>query len=119
MTLANEVHITGKVATQPEQRGKGPIRFRLAHGGGGKGKDGSPWPTQFFTVITWHHSTVPAKGSRIEVWGKLREATWTAKDGTQRSAVEIVADAIQQEEEPEQTTSNIHGLRVTDADIPF
>ena len=119
MALTNEVRITGRVATEPERRGNGPVRFRLAHGGGGKRKDGTPWPTQFFSIISWHHSTVPAKGSRVEVWGKLREATWTAKDGTQKSAVEIVADAIQQEEEPKQTTANIHGLEVTDADIPF
>ena len=107
MPLTNEVHLNGKVATEPEKRGSGPIRFRLAHGGGGKRKDGTPWPTQFFSISVWDSALIEGltKGQRIEVFGTLRESTWTAQDGSKRSAIEIVADAIQSEENPASGTA--------------
>lgn len=121
MKLINEVHISGRVATKPEQRGKGPFKFRIAHGGGGKKKNGEPWQVQWFSVSVWDAKLVEGvtKGVPVEIFGKLRDASYVGKDGQQKSAFEIVADSIQQEEEPKQTTSNIHGLEVTDADIPF
>jgi single-strand DNA-binding protein len=124
MKLINELHISGRVGSDPEQKGNGPTRFRLAHGGGKK-KDGSDWPTQWFTVVSWDVAAVPTKGKRVEVWGKLRDASWTDKEGVKRTAVEIVADAIQQEEEctpasrSGRATTNLNGLKVTDDDIPF
>jgi len=43
------------------------------------------------------------KGAPVEVFGKLRDASYVAKDGQQKSAVEIVADAIlvHEKEKPE------------------
>src|SRR5262249_30714037 len=96
MKLTNEVHISGFVATEPQQSGRGPHRFRLSHGGGEK-KDGSRWPNQFFSVSVWD-TAVPGKGQRIELWGKLRQNDYTDKSGTRRENIEIIADAIQIEE---------------------
>lgn len=96
MSLVNEVRIFGRVATEPQQNGKGPFKFRLAHGGGSKRKDGTPWPTQWFSVSCWDAKVMAgiAKGDRVEIFGKLRDSSFTAQDGTKKYGVEIVADAI-------------------------
>jgi single stranded DNA-binding protein len=51
----------------------------------------------FFTVIVWrdqaeHAVESLAKGSRVVVVGRLRQRSWTAEDGSARSAVEVVAE---------------------------
>jgi single-stranded DNA-binding protein len=124
MALVNEIHLSGKVATEPKRFGKGPFKFRIGHGGGGKKKDGSPWPTQWFSVACWDTKLMKGvvKGASVEIFGKLRDASYVAKDGQQRSAVEIVADAIlvhEAEKQPAPITPNIHGQVITDDDIPF
>jgi hypothetical protein len=35
-----------------------------------------------------------AKGSRVVVVGRLQQRTWTAEDGSARSAVEVVAEEL-------------------------
>lgn len=124
MPLINEVHITGRIATDPLQSGRGPTKFRLAHGGGGKRKDGTPWPVQFFSVAAWDKKQVEGltKGRRIEISGKLRDASYVAKDSTARSAVEIVAESIVAEPEEKAQpplTPNVHGVVIEDSEIPF
>ena len=96
MKLINEVHISGKVATEPKQFGKGPSKFRIGHWGGGKKKNGDPWPVQWFSVSCWDAKLLEGvvKGASVELFEKLRDASYTAKDGTQKSAVEAVAEAI-------------------------
>jgi len=149
--LHNEIHICGRVATEPSRSGKGPFKFRIGHGGGGKRKDGSPWPVQWFSVACWSETAMEGvvKGARVELFGKLRDSTYTTQDGTVKYGTEIVADAIVTETKetaqppltPNQTArtdgaaaarailkpvekldsqpGNIHGLEVSDADIPF
>lgn len=124
MELKNEVRLSGRVGTDPKQFGRGPFKFRIGHGGGGKHKDGSPWPTQWFSVAVWDTKLLDglAKGVSIELTGKLRHASYVAKDGQQKSAVEIVAEAItvhEAQKQPAPITPNIHGQRITDEDIPF
>jgi len=124
MALVNEVHISGRVATDPKQFGKGPFKFRIGHGGGGQKKNGQPWPVQWFSVSCWDTKVIEGvvKGAPVEVFGKLRDASYVAKDGQQKSAVEIVADAIlvhEQEKPQPPITPNFHGQRITDDDIPF
>lgn len=134
MPLINGLRINGRVATEPAQQGKGPTKFRLAHGGGGKRKDGTPWPVQFFSVIVWDKALLEglSRGRQIEISGKLRDASYV-KDGVTRSAVEIIAESIQIEAsapspppltpDPNRKSGTeiktAHGVTVTDADIPF
>jgi single-stranded DNA-binding protein len=99
MKLTNEVHITGFVCTEPQQSGRGPYRFRLSHGGGKK-KDGTEWPTQFFSVIVWDTAQVPKKGDRVELFGKLHMSEFRDKAGNDRTSIEIVAESILVEEHP-------------------
>jgi single-strand DNA-binding protein len=53
----------------------------------------------FFSVIVWrdqaaHAAQSLAKGSRVVVIGWLQQRSWTAKDGSARSVVEVVADEL-------------------------
>jgi single-strand DNA-binding protein len=53
----------------------------------------------FFTVIVWrdqaeHAAHSLAKGSRVVVVGRLQQRSWTAKDGSARSTVEVVAEEL-------------------------
>jgi single-strand DNA-binding protein len=53
----------------------------------------------FFTVIVWrdqaeHAAQSLAKGSRVVVVGRLQQRSWTAEDGSARSAVEVVAEGL-------------------------
>jgi single-stranded DNA-binding protein len=41
-----------------------------------------------------HAAQSLAKGSRVVVLGRLQQRTWTAEDGSARSAVEVVADGL-------------------------
>lgn len=122
MPLVNELRIVGRICTTPEQKRRGPTRFRLAHGGGGQKSDGSKWPSQFFSAVCWDTKLAPqlSKGMLIELTGKVRDASYI-KDGVAKSAVEIVLDnftVLAGKTEPEKST-NIHGLEVSDSDVPF
>jgi single-strand DNA-binding protein len=53
----------------------------------------------FFTVIVWrdqaeHAAQSLSKGSRVVVIGRLQQRSWTAADGSARSAVEVVAEEL-------------------------
>jgi single-strand DNA-binding protein len=53
----------------------------------------------FFTVVVWrdqaeHAGQSLSKGSRVVVVGRLQQRTWTAEDGSARSAVEVVAEEL-------------------------
>jgi single-strand DNA-binding protein len=41
-----------------------------------------------------HASQSLAKGSRVVVLGRLQQRSWTAEDGSARSAVEVVAEEL-------------------------
>jgi single-strand DNA-binding protein len=50
-------------------------------------------------VVVWrdqadHASQSLTKGSRIVVVGRLQQRSWTAEDGSARSAVEVVAEEL-------------------------
>jgi single-strand DNA-binding protein len=53
----------------------------------------------FFTVIVWqdqaeHVAESLSGGSRVVVLGRLQQRSWTAEDGSARSAVEVVAEEL-------------------------
>ena len=53
----------------------------------------------FFTVVVWrdqaeHAAQSLSKGSRVVVVGRLQQRSWTAADGSARSAVEVVAEEL-------------------------
>ena len=53
----------------------------------------------FFTVIVWrdqaeHAAESLSKGSRVVIVGRLQQRSWTAKDGSARSVVEVVTEEL-------------------------
>ena len=40
-------------------------------------------------------SRILAKGMKVAIEGKLRQSTWTAKDGSKRSKLEVIVDEIE------------------------
>ena len=141
MALVNEIHLIGRACSDPEQKGAGPTKFRIAHGGGTSGA-GKVYPTEFFSVICWHKTqgAQVRKGAELELWGKLKDSTWTGRDGVKHYSTTIVAEVIQlvsatggtgaaravlapptdqvRNEKPNSFT-NAHGVEVSDVDIPF
>jgi single-strand DNA-binding protein len=97
MTEAS-VSFAGNLTDDPELRhtesGIARAMFRVAVSSGRREQEAS-----FFTVIVWrdqaeHATQSLAKGSRVVVVGRLQQRTWTAEDGSARSAVEVVAEEL-------------------------
>jgi single-strand DNA-binding protein len=91
------VSFAGNLTDQPEVRhSEGGITratFRVAVSGR---RDGE---ASFFTVVVWrdqaeHAAASLAKGSRVVVLGRLQQRSWTAEDGSARSAVEVLAEEL-------------------------
>ena len=91
----NEVQIVGRACSDPQQKGAGPYKFRLAHGGG-KSKSGKEYPVQFFSVTVWDKTEAAKvkKGAKLEISGRLHDATWTDKAGARHYETDIVAQEI-------------------------
>src|SRR5512132_3826421 len=96
MTEAN-VSFAGNLTDDPEVRytegGIARAMFRVAVSGRREQE------ASFFTVVVWrdqaeHAAESLAKGSRIVVLGRLQQRSWTAEDGSARSAVEVVAEEL-------------------------
>ena len=91
------VSFAGNLTDDPEVRytegGIARAMFRVAVSGR---REQEP---SFFTVIVWrdqaeHAAQSLAKGSRVVVVGRLQQRSWTAEDGSARSAVEVVAEEL-------------------------
>ena len=91
------VSFAGNLTDDPELRhtdgGIARATFRVAVSGR-RDQEAS-----FFTVVVWrdqaeHAAESLAKGSRIVVLGRLQQRSWTAEDGSARSAVEVVAEEL-------------------------
>jgi single-strand DNA-binding protein len=91
------VSFAGNLTDDPEVRyteaGIARAMFRVAVSGR---REQEP---SFFTVVVWrdqaeHASESLSKGSRVVVVGRLQQRSWTAEDGSARSAVEVIADEL-------------------------
>jgi len=91
------VSFAGNLTDDPEVRstegGIARARFRVAVS---NRREQEP---SFFTVVVWrdqaeHAAQSLAKGSRVVVVGRLQQRSWTAEDGSARSAIEVVAEEL-------------------------
>lgn len=99
------VTVTGVVATDPRavvlDETLRITNFRLASTSRRRDRSGQ-WVdghTTWFTVTCWRGLAANVadsigKKDRVVVRGRLRSQDWTAQDGTQRSTLEIEADAV-------------------------
>lgn len=100
--MTNVVVLQGRLARDPELRqtgtGKQVARFTLAVDRGRKDANGQS-QTDWINVIAWERLADFAykylsKGQMVNVDGRLQSSNYTARDGTNRTALEVVAAGI-------------------------
>lgn len=100
--MLNVVALQGRLARDPELRqttsGKSVATFTLAVDRGRKDASGKSL-TDWVPIIAWESRAEFAykwltKGQMVTVDGRLQSRTYQAKDGTNRTAVEVVANNL-------------------------
>ena len=100
----NKIMLIGRVGTDPEMRftpsGKPVTNFRLAVNRRRRPQEGEAEETDWFTVVCWERLAEIAdqyvtKGTQIFVEGRLQIRRFTAKDGSQGTSVDVVAQDFQ------------------------
>ena len=100
--MLNVIAIQGRLARDPELRqtttGKSVASFTVACDRGRRDTNGQS-TADWIPVVAWDARAEFVckyfqKGSMIAVDGRLQSRTYTAKDGTNRTALEIVANNI-------------------------
>lgn len=100
--MLNICALQGRLARDPELRqtntGKQVATFTLAVDRGRRDANGKS-VADWIPVIAWERAAEFAykwltKGQMVAVDGRLQSRTYTAKDGTNRTAVEVVASNI-------------------------
>lgn len=100
--MLNVVALQGRLARDPELRqtttGKSVASFTIACDRGRRDANGQS-AADWIPVVAWDARAEFVckyfqKGSMIAVDGRLQSRTYTAKDGTNRTALEIVANNV-------------------------
>ena len=144
MARVNNLTIVGNLTRDPELRftpaGNPVASFGIAVNRSWQNSSGE-WveETNFFEVTAWNNlaencAESLSKGDRVIVSGRLNWRSWENSDGTKRSKVDIVADAIGPSLEfaTAKITKNVKGealggkigpvgenVDLADEDIPF
>lgn len=101
--MINRVVMVGRLTRDPELRttttGKNVCGFGIAVTKRIKPQDGSP-DADFFSVTAWgqtaeYVANYLTKGRLVAVDGRLQSRKYTAQDGTNREAIEIIAENVQ------------------------
>lgn len=105
--MASDVNLaclTGRLTEDPDlratQAGSSVLRFSLAVNRAVKGPDGQWQEVADYVDCVVLGSRADAlqrylaRGMRVCVSGSLRQARWTAQDGTKRSKVELLASSV-------------------------
>ncbi len=101
----NRIELIGNVGRDPEMRytpsGAPVTQFRLAVNTLRRGAEGGQpvTETDWFTVVCWNRLAEFAdqfirKGTKVYVAGRLRIRRFTGNDGTERTAVEVIAREV-------------------------
>ena len=102
-TKKNESIIEGELTRDPEiyytANGSAVCKFDIAVDFKVKSGEKVTEDVSFISVVTWNKvaescQSYLKKGAKIRVRGRLKNDTWTAKDGSKRSKVYIEAMAV-------------------------
>lgn len=101
----NRVYLIGRLTKDPEvkhtQSGTAVTSFSIANSRQWKDGDEKKEQTSFFNCVVWGKlgeevvAKYAVKGQQIAIEGRLQQRSWEDKDGTKRSAVEIVVENVQ------------------------
>ncbi len=101
--MINRVVLVGRLTRDPELRttntGKNVCNFGIAVTKRLKPQDGSP-DADFFNIVAWSQtadyvSNYLTKGRLVAIDGRIQSRKYTAQDGSNREAFEIVAENVQ------------------------
>lgn len=101
----NRIELIGNVGRDPEMRytpsGAPVTQFRVAVNSIRRGAEGGQAveETDWFTVVCWNRLAEFAdqyirKGAKVYVAGRLRVRRYTGNDGSERTAVEVIAREV-------------------------
>ena len=99
----NKVYLIGNLTREPEMRatqmGVSVCNFSIAVNRRYKGEGGQQ-ETDFFNIVAWRQladlcGKYLHKGKKVAVVGAIQTRTYEAKDGSKRSAFDIVADEVE------------------------
>ena len=100
------ITLTGNCVADPELRftptGLAVVTFRVACGSRKLNKSTNQWEdgdTTFLTISAWRQTAENVaesvtKGTAVTVSGRLKQRSYEANDGTQRTVYEVDADSI-------------------------
>ena len=115
--MINRVVLMGRLVSDPELKttpgGVNVTTFRIAVDRAYV-KSGEERQADFFDIVAWRHAAEFVcknfrKGSLIAVDGNLQSRTYQAKDGSNRYAVEVVAESISFTGERRESTERSEG----------
>ena len=124
--MLNNVVLIGRLARDPEMRytpqGKPVGGFTLAVDRPFTNQQGER-EADFLDVVVWGKLAETcanhlSKGRLVAVSGRIQTRTWTAKDGSKRKAVEVVAEQVRFLDRPA-TNAEAAEEAVEDAEAPF
>lgn len=100
----NKVFLIGNLTKDPEMRstqsGVAVCNFAIAVNRRFRNQQTGQQETDFLNIIAWRQlaelcSKYLAKGRKVAVTGSIRTRTYEAKDGSKRTAWDIVADEVE------------------------
>ena len=125
--MINRVVLMGRLVADPELKttasGVSVTSFRIAVDRSYT-KSGEERKADFFDVVCWRQTAefvcrYFGKGSLIAVDGELQTRSYQAKDGTNRTVTEVVADSASFTGERRENTQSAPNDSYEDEDFPF
>ncbi len=122
--MVNRVVLVGRLTADPEMKfttqGVAVASMRIAVNRVTKNEQGE-YEADFFNVTAWRRtaefaSTYLGKGRLVAIDGRLKTRSWTAQDGSPRTAVEIEAENIQGLDRKQEGAGDMGGSHAQDFD---
>lgn len=96
----SDTFLVGRLASDPAQRGNGPVTARMVVNRPTKDRQTNEWKDNpsFFDVVAWREKGEALmqfrKGQDVMVHGRLDQSTYTDQNQQQRQKVEVLMDVI-------------------------
>lgn len=124
MSSLNKVMLIGRLGRDPETRytsgGKAVCNFSMAT----DEKRGGEKQTTWHNIVIWERQAELAqqylhKGSLVYVEGRIQLREYETKDGSKKTAYEIVCNSFRMLDKRESAVGETKAAEASDDDIPF